>query len=224
MFGSIRASTSSLETLEDSPSKILKDDSFSIYEPKENYEMFSFCVFRSSMKDNYLIVHTPYHSLVWSVSVCLYDLTNFLLNCLHSDSEATLMKLKIGARIDTSEVMDDSSVSSPCAKEVNQPDVNPESTSCSETTMMDRESENSSPTVTDHVSSGKSDQRRQFNLSILNFFKFLDTGHACSSSSAETTTSTENGSTESISSTSVESDYRSEVDGVQILQDCEMSD
>jgi len=31
MFGRIRASTSSLETLEGSPSKILKDDTFSIY-------------------------------------------------------------------------------------------------------------------------------------------------------------------------------------------------
>ncbi|CAJ1973664.1 unnamed protein product [Sphenostylis stenocarpa] len=166
MFGRIRASNSSLENLEGSPSKILKDDSFSIY-------------------------------------------------------EATLMKLKIGARVDTSEVTDDSS---PCAEEVNQPDVNPESTSCSETTMMDTDSDNSSFRVSDHVSSGKSDQRRQVNLSILNFFQVVDTGRAGASSSAKTTTSTGNGSTASISSTSIECDSRSELDGVQILQDCEMSD
>ncbi|KAK8471356.1 hypothetical protein PHAVU_003G208400 [Phaseolus vulgaris] len=169
MFGRIRASTSSLETLEGSPSKILKDDTLSIY-------------------------------------------------------EATLMKLKIGARLDTSEVIDDSSVSSPCAKEANQPDFNPESTSSPETTMMDTESDNSSPRVSDIVSSGDSEQRRQVNLSILNFFKVVDTGHERASSSVKTTTSTESGSSESISSTSVEYDYGSEVVGVQILHDCEMSD
>ncbi|KAG2408235.1 hypothetical protein LR48_Vigan01g227300 [Vigna angularis] len=169
MFGRIRASTSSLETLEGSPSKILKDDTFSIY-------------------------------------------------------EATLMKLKIGARLDTSEVIDDSSVSSPCAKEANQPDFNPESTSCSEKTMMDTESDNSSPRVSDIVSSGNSELRRQVNLTILDFFRVVNTGDVDVSSSAKTTTSSENGSSECISSTSVDYDCRNEVVGVQILQDCEMSD
>ncbi|XP_027915546.1 uncharacterized protein LOC114174996 [Vigna unguiculata] len=169
MFGRIRASTSSLETLEGSPSKILKDDTFSIY-------------------------------------------------------EATLMKLKNGARVDTSEVIDDSSVSSPCAKEASQPDLNPESTSCSEKTMMETESDNSSPRVCDIVSSGDSEQRRHVNLTILDFYRVVDTGHACVSSCAKTTTSTENGSSESISSTSAEYNWKSEVVGVQIFQDCEMSD
>ncbi|KHN14081.1 uncharacterized protein LOC114393332 [Glycine soja] len=171
MFGRIRASTSSLDTLDGSPSKILKDDTFSIY-------------------------------------------------------EATLMKLKLGARRDTSEVTNDSSVNSPCAEEANlKPDLNPAtSTSCSETTMMDTESDNSSPRVSDHVSSGNSEQRKQSNVSILYFFKVQDTGHAGVSSSEEATASTGNGSSESISSTSVESDYSGEVEGVRILEDCEMLD
>jgi len=134
------------------------------------------------------------------------------------------LKLKIGARLDTNEIIDDSSVSSPCAEEANQPDFNPERAPFSETTMMDTESDNSSPRVSDSVCCGNSEPRRQINLSILNFFKVVDTGHAGISSSARTTASTENRSSESISSTSVEYDYRSEVVGVQILQDCEMSD
>ncbi|KAG5039639.1 hypothetical protein AAZX31_05G043300 [Glycine max] len=173
MFGRIRASTSSLDTLDGSPSKILKDDTFSFY-------------------------------------------------------EATLMKLMLGARRDTSEVTNDSSVNSPSAEEANlKPDFNPAtSTSCSETTMMDTESDNdnSSPRVTDHVSSGSSEQLKQSNVSILHFFKVKDTGQAGVSSSEEATTSMRNGSSESISSICVESDCRSEVEGVQILQYCEMSD
>lgn len=89
---------------------------------------------------------------------------------------------------------------------------------------MDTESDNSSPRVSDHVSSGNSEQRKQSNVSILYFFKVQDTGHAGVSSSEEATASTGNGSSESISSTSVESDYRGEVEGVRILEDCEMLD
>ncbi|WVZ09343.1 hypothetical protein V8G54_013873 [Vigna mungo] len=136
--------------------------------------------------------------------------------------EATLMKLKIGARLDTSEVIDDSSVSSPRAKEANPPDFNPETTSCSEKTMMDTESDNSSPRVGDILSGENSEQRRQVNLTILDFYRVVNTGHV--SSSAKTTTSSENGSSESMSSTSVDYDCGNEVVGVQILQDCEMSD
>ena len=62
------------------------------------------------------------------------------------------------------------------------------------------------------------------NVSILHFFKVKDTGQAGVSSSEEATTSMRNGSSESISSICVESDCRSEVEGVQILQYCEMSD
>ncbi|TKY55300.1 hypothetical protein E2542_SST19714 [Spatholobus suberectus] len=174
MFGRIRASTSSLDTLEGSPSKILKDDTFSIY-------------------------------------------------------EATLMKLKLGARRDTSactssketdEVINDSSVSLPCAEEMTlKADLNPASTSCSEIMLMDTESDgSSSPRVCDHVSPGNSEQRRQSNVSILHFFKLKDPEHAGVSSSGEPTTSTRNGSSESISSTSVESHYRSEVEGLQICK------
>lgn len=175
MFGRIRASTSSLDNLDGSPSKILKHDTFSIY-------------------------------------------------------EATLIKLKVGARRDTSTcassekkdvVINDCSVSSPCAEEENlKADLNPASTSCSEVTMMDTESDGScSPRVCHH---GNSEQRKQSSVCILHFFKLKDTGHAGALCSGE---STMNGSSESISSISVESRDGSEVEeGVQILQDCEMSD
>ncbi|KAK7389166.1 hypothetical protein VNO78_24001 [Psophocarpus tetragonolobus] len=150
MLGRIRASTSSLDTLEASPSvgrsKILKDDSFSIY-------------------------------------------------------EATLMKLKLGAQRDSCEVINDCS---PCAEEANlKANLNPASTSCS---MMDTESDNW-------------EQRRKTktNVSILHFFKVMDPEHACVSSGGST------GQTIS-STTSVESHYRSEVEGVRVLEDCEMSD
>ncbi|XP_020217650.1 uncharacterized protein LOC109801076 [Cajanus cajan] len=169
MFGRIRASTSSLDTLEGSPSKILKDDTFSVY-------------------------------------------------------EATLMKLKLGARRDisactSSEVINACSVSAPCTEEENlKADLNPASTSCSEITMMGMHSDGSSSPRVSNV-----EQRRQCNVSILHFYKVEDTGRAGVSSSGETTASSGNGSSESISSTSAESHYRSE-EGVQISQDCEMSD
>ncbi|KAL2321716.1 hypothetical protein Fmac_026095 [Flemingia macrophylla] len=174
MFGRIRASTSSLETLEGSPSKILKDDTFSIY-------------------------------------------------------EATLMKLKLGARRDSSactsseeinEAIDDCSVSATCAEGENlKADLNAASTSCSEITMMDTRFDGSSfPRVSN------SEQRRQSNVSILHFYKVDDTGRAGKSSSGETTASARNGSSESYSSASDESRCGSEVEGLQISQDCEMSD
>ncbi|KAK7265588.1 hypothetical protein RJT34_33210 [Clitoria ternatea] len=169
MFGRIRVSPSSLDTLEGSPNKIIKHDSLSIY-------------------------------------------------------EATLMKLKLGAQRGTSvcsssketdeAVANDCSVSSPCAEETNfKSDVNPASASCSEITMMDTNSE--SPSFNHR---GDSEQRRQANVSILRFFKVKDSGV-----STGATTSTRNGSSESVTSTCIES-HCSEVEDIQTSQDCQMSD
>ncbi|KAK7330592.1 hypothetical protein VNO77_24788 [Canavalia gladiata] len=183
MFGRVRTSTSSLDSLEGSPSKILKDDTFSIY-------------------------------------------------------EATLMKLKLGAQRDRSafassmemdEVISDCAVSSPCAVEANlKADFTPSSSDLivispgEGVTMMDTDC--SSLSVSDHVSSGNSQQRRHSDVSLLRFFKFMDPGHAAVSSSGEPRTSTKNGDSESVTSSSAESHCTSEVEDVQTLQDCEFSD
>ncbi|XP_061366532.1 uncharacterized protein LOC133309747 [Gastrolobium bilobum] len=182
MFGRIRASTSSLDSLEGPPSKILKDDSFSIY-------------------------------------------------------EATLMKLKLGAQRDISsskemdEVINDCSISSPCAEEANCTPatiISPVGdgimmmdTDCSSTTTS------TSPSFGDHVSAGNSEQRRSSNsnVSILHFYKFKDPGHSSvSSSSCAEPTSTKNGSSGIISSSSIESRYRSEMERVQTLRNSDLSE
>lgn len=139
------------------------------------------------------------------------------------------MKLKFGARRDTSastssERTDEvnCSDSSPRAEEENlKADINAASTSCSEVTMMDTESDGSCSL---RVCDGNSEQLKQSNVSILHFFQLKNTGNAGVSCSGESTLSTRNGSSESISSISVESRDGSEVEGVQISQDCEMSD
>ncbi|XP_027337415.1 uncharacterized protein LOC113851134 [Abrus precatorius] len=183
MFGRVRASTSSLDSLEGSPSKIIKDDTFSIY-------------------------------------------------------EATLMKLKLGAQRDaiacsSSMEMDqdinDCSVRLPCTEETNlKARFTPSSLELvvispgQGITTMD--TDGSLPSVSDHVSTGNSEQRKQSDVSILHFFKIKDHGHDTVSTSGEATTSTGNGSSESVSLISAEYRCTSEVEGIQALQVCELSD
>ncbi|KAE9601398.1 hypothetical protein Lal_00023934 [Lupinus albus] len=154
MFGRIRATPSSLECFEDSPSKILKDDSFSIY-------------------------------------------------------ETTLMKLKLGAKLDISassemdEVINDSSINSENMKS-NCSSVSEASPSSSKQMITSSPSEvmdidfdidcssvTTSPCFSGHVSHGNLEQPRNKNVSILHFFKLKGPGYASVSSCREAIVSKE---------------------------------
>ncbi|OIW17760.1 hypothetical protein TanjilG_06445 [Lupinus angustifolius] len=166
MFGRIRATPSSLESFEGSPSKILKDDSFSIY-------------------------------------------------------ETTLMKLKLGAKLDISasaemdEVINDSSINSENMKSncssVSEalPSSSQQILTSSPSEVMDIDvdidcsSVTTSPSFSGHVSHGNSEQPRNKNVSILHFFKLKGPGYARVSSCGEPS-STKNDSSGSVSSTSIE--------------------
>ena len=152
------------------------------------------------------------------------------------------MKLKLGAKRDINasskeidEIIDDSSASSSCVEEANMnPNCNPASASGSqhiivtspsdEITMMetDYSSISTSPSSSD-VSGGNCEQRRHNNVSILRFFKLKDPGNSRVSSCGEVA-STKDGSSGSVSSSSVEPHYRSETECTQSLDICEFSE
>ncbi|MED6167566.1 hypothetical protein PIB30_003943 [Stylosanthes scabra] len=179
MFGRIRAaSSSSLDTLDGSPSKILKDDSFSIY-------------------------------------------------------EATLLKLKLGAKrgdvtaqpVEMDETRDDSSASSSCVEEadMNPNCNNPASASISqitEITMMDTDCSSSDNASTENNTGHTSHN----NVSILRFFKVKEPGNSSVSSSSEAASEKE-GSSGSVSSSSVELHCSSEMESDPQYSDaCEFSE
>ncbi|MED6220512.1 hypothetical protein PIB30_045499 [Stylosanthes scabra] len=174
MFGRIRAaSSSSLDTLDGSPSKILKDDSFSIY-------------------------------------------------------EATLLKLKLGAKrgdvsaqaVEMDETRDDSSASSSCVEEadVNPNCNNPASASISqitEITMMDTDCSSSDNNASTGNNTGQTSHN---NVSILRFFKVKEPANSTVSSEKE-------GSSGSVSSSSVELHCSSEMESDPQYSDvCEFSE
>ncbi|KAL1371374.1 hypothetical protein HN51_001591 [Arachis hypogaea] len=180
MFGRIRAASSSLDTLDGSPSKILKDDSFSIY-------------------------------------------------------EATLLKLKLGAKrgdvsaqaVEMDESRDDSSASSSCVEEADMTHNcnNLPSASISqhhiitEITMMDTDCSSSDIACTGN----NTGQGSHNNVSILRFFKVKEPSNSSVSSCGEVVSAKE-GSSGSVSSSSVELHSSSEGESdLQYSDVCEFS-
>ncbi|KAI9087510.1 hypothetical protein K1719_030380 [Acacia pycnantha] len=201
MFGRIRPSPLSLETLEGSPSKILKDDSFSIYD-----EM---CFLKLNRSQKHVF------SILGECSV-----RPFVCNSQRDTSAFSKEADEI--------MIDDSAISSSCVKGTNVVSncISASASSSQHTPnsaddgsmMIDSDcSSLSSSSSRDQVSLTTSEQPRHNNISIIHFFSKLKDPRRIGGidSSGNESISTENVRPASVSTSSSERDYRSETESIQ---------